>query len=995
VIQDNFIVKKTARELAAVLAPKVIGAVNLDHATRAIDLDYLILFSSLAGVTGNVGQGDYALANAFMDRFAQYRNELLKQGRRRGQCLSVNWPLWAQGGMRIDEATLESFRRQGLHPLSNVEGIRALAVALSSGRPQVAVASGDPLRILERLFQSPPAAAERVQTTAQIDTAALLESVESMLVEVISQQLKVRAQEIDVEAELGEFGFDSISLTTFSNTLNQVYGLQLSPTIFFEYPTVRGFAGYLATEHAASLAQKLSVQMPPGAAPTELSSCAGNGVPQEAHVPGMVEAALSRSSRVSVRDRHRLTRQAPGESTRVPQPAPGPEPVAIIGMSGRFPGATDVDAFWENLKDGKDCITEIPASRWDWRTIYGDPATQANRTNIKWGGFMEGIDEFDPQFFSISPREAQLMDPQQRLLMMYVWKAIEEAGYSAQELAGSRTGIFVGTDNSGYGELISRANMPIEGYSSTGAVSSVGPNRMSYFLDLHGPSEPIETACSSSLVAIHRAVRAMQSGDCDMAVAGGINTIITPWAHISFSKAGMLSPDGRCRTFSQDANGYVRGEGMAMLLLKKLSAAERDGDHIHALIRGSAENHGGRANSLTAPNPKAQAELIKAAYAEAGIDPRTVTYIETHGTGTPLGDPVEINGLKSAFADLCATPSEGEAPVGIKGAYCGLGSVKTNIGHLELAAGVAGVVKVLLQFKHRTLVKSLHCEQINPYIKLQDSPFYIVRQTQEWSALRDGSGRELPRRAGVSSFGFGGVNAHVILEEYRPPHVQPPLLERLPLEPALIVLSARNSARLKEQVGLLLAHLTTHSYGDQQLVDIAYTLQVGRAAMEQRLALVVDSIDALREKLAAYLAGQAPSAQLEGCFQGEVGTNRDALLSIFNTDDALQQAVATWVKQGKYARLLLLWVQGLSFDWKGLYTQGQQRTRVPRRLSLPTYPFARERHWVEPPVDKSPEREVPDHSIPGSFDVGHFATLLEELAERRISVDTALERVVA
>ncbi|PIS99323.1 hypothetical protein TSA1_00015, partial [Bradyrhizobium nitroreducens] len=352
------------------------------------------------------------------------------------------------------------------------------------------------------------------------------------------------------------------------------------------------------------------------------------------------------------------------------------------------------------MRAGRDCIGELPLQRWGCRE---------DEIEVRHAGVIEGVDQFDPLFFGISPREAESMDPQQRLLMTHVWRVIEEAGYAPQSLAGSKTAILVGTGTSGYGGLLSQSGCAVEGYSAAGMVASMGPNRMSYLLDLHGPSEPIETACSSSLVAIHRAVLLLQSGQCELAVVGGVNTLLSPDAHTSFSKAGMLSKDGRCKTFSAQANGYVRGEGVGLLLLKPLGAAQRDGDHIHGLIRGSAENHGGKANSLTAPNPAAQAELIKEAMRRAEVDPRTVNYIEAHGTGTPLGDPIEIQGLKSAFAELS---EGGEA---LPGGYCGLGSIKSNVGHLELAAGVAGVIKVLLQMKHQTLARSLHSEEINPY----------------------------------------------------------------------------------------------------------------------------------------------------------------------------------------------------------------------------------------------------------------------------------------
>ncbi len=327
-----------------------------------------------------------------------------------------------------------------------------------------------------------------------------------------------------------------------------------------------------------------------------------------------------------------------------------------------------------------------------------------------------------------------------------------------------------------------RAGAPIEGHTALGMIPSAGPNRVSYFMDLHGPSEPVETACSSSLVAVHHAVVALHSGQCEMAVAGGVNVLLTPDIHISMNKAGALSTDGRCRTFSADANGYVRSEGVGMLLLKPLSRAEADGDQIYGIIRGSGVNHGGRATSLTAPNPAAQEELLKTVYRQAGVDPATVTYVEAHGTGTRLGDPIEIDALKAAF---------GTAP----GARCGLGSVKSNIGHTELAAGVAGVIKTLLQMKHRTLVKSLHAERLNPYIRLDGSPFYVVQENAPWTALRNPQGEALPRRAGVSSFGIGGVNAHVILEEYPAPAIRP--ASRAWPAPVM-VLSARDEHRLED-----------------------------------------------------------------------------------------------------------------------------------------------------------------------------------------------------
>ncbi|PYV42894.1 MAG: thioester reductase, partial [Acidobacteria bacterium] len=620
----------------------------------------------------------------------------------------------------------------------------------------------------------------------QIDTEGLQEKVQAVLMRSVSKLLKVKIEDIDADTELIEYGFDSITLTEFGNTLNQEYKLELTPTIFFEHPTIRSSAGYLLKEHRDIFVSRFAVPMRTGS-PVE---------PKERKVEAIPSPKRQRS---------RFIR------TEAAKPKPSTPPaIAVVGMSGRFPMAKDLNEFWKNLFEGKDCIVEIPKERWDWQEYYGDPTKEANKTNIKWGGFINDIDEFDPLFFGISPREAELMDPQQRLLMTYIWKAIEDAGYSAESLSGTKTAIFVGTMSSGYSELIAQAAIAIEGYSSTGMIPSVGPNRMSYFLNLHGPSEPIETACSSSLIAIHRAMEAIANGSCDMAIVGGINTMITPAAHISFNKAGMLSEDGRCKTFSNQANGYVRGEGVGMLFLKKLKDAEEAGDHIYGVIRSSAENHGGRAHSLTAPNPKAQAELLKTAYAKAGIDPRSVSYIEAHGTGTELGDPIEISGLKTAFKELYQATGDPK----VVSTHCGLGSVKSNIGHLELAAGIAGVIKVLLQLKHKTLVKTLHCETLNPYIDLKESPFYIVRETQEWKALPGGEGKDYPRRAGVSSFGFGGANAHVVIEEYIPSEQPREQIDITPQNPAIIVLSAKNEKRLKDHAKQLVAAIKEKDISD-------------------------------------------------------------------------------------------------------------------------------------------------------------------------------------
>ncbi|MBA3774790.1 MAG: SDR family NAD(P)-dependent oxidoreductase [Ramlibacter sp.] len=580
VIHDSYLANKTDEELQAVFEPKVNGAVNLDEASKELPLDCFVLISSVSGALGNAGQGDYAAANAFMDAFSGWRDQEVAAGRRHGRTLSVNWPLWVEGGMSLD-ATSEKrlWQTSGQQSLPTADGMRSLYAALTSDHANVMAAHGDVQRLRQKLLgAAPPQLAGDAPTAAPMAKESLQSQAEQMLAQQVSDLLKVDAKEIDAGVELGEYGFDSIGFTQFANALNDALGLELAPTLFFEYSTLATLARYLVKAHEGAVAAKFSAQDVPASAPGRL--------PRARFTQGVAAA-------------------------------PSPEPVAIIGIGGCFPMAGDPDGLWRNLVAGRNCITEVPPDRWDWRAIRADAGATGALVPGKWGGFVEGVGDFDAAFFAISPREAELMDPQQRLLMTYVWKAIEDAGYAAEQLSGTRTALFAGTGSSGYSAAAPHA----DGYSATGAVPSVGPNRMSYFLNLHGPSEPVETACSSSLVAVHRALLALDRDGCELAIAGGVNTVVSPRAHVSFSQSGMLSEDGCCKTFSQHADGYVRGEGAGFLVLKKLAAAERDGDHIYGVIRASAENHGGRANSLTAPNHRAQEALLVDAYSKAGVDP--------------------------------------------------------------------------------------------------------------------------------------------------------------------------------------------------------------------------------------------------------------------------------------------------------------------------------------------------------------------------------------
>jgi polyketide synthase PksN len=899
VIDDAYLAAKTPDAVARVWRPKVAGALALDVATRDVDLAFMAFCSSLTGSFGNAGQADYAGANAFLDGFAEARNRQVAAGQRRGRTVSVAWPLWRDGGMRMDEQSEILLRqRSGMTPMPTPAGIDAWHRAYASEHDHVLVLHGEVENIRAKLFRATaeratPAPAAVPEAAARAVSA---EPVHALLRRLVGEQQKLAPEKIELDVELPRYGFDSIRLTEFANRLNRTLGLDLMPTLFFEHTTLRAIARHLLEKHAAALASKTAA---PVVAPLR-----GSGAP-------------------------RVTRLRTHRERRDDAAAPAVHPaIAIVGMSGRFPGSPTVDAFWQHLEANHDLVTDVPEDRWNWRELFGDPSDEPGKTNVKSAGFMAGIDEFDPAFFGISPREAISMDPQFRLLLQTVWATIEDAGYRAGDLSGTKTGVFVGVSTSDYKDAWLRQPRDAAGDGPTLVSHFVVANRISYILNLHGPSEPIDTACSSSLIAIHRAIEAIRQGNCDQAIVGGVNVISAPDITIGASRAGMLSPDGRCKTFDEAADGYGRGEGVGALLLKPLDAAVRDGDHIYALVCGSAENHGGRAQSPTAPNPAAQKDLLVSAYSRAGIDPRTVGYIEAHGTGTGLGDPIEIEGLRGAFEALYQ-----KAGLAVAGPHCGLGSVKTNIGHLEAAAGIAGIVKVVMMLRHRKIPGNVHLRVPNPYLRLEETPFYLVRDTQDWAAPRDEQGQPLPRRAGVSSFGIGGSNAHVILEEYAAPTPRD-TADKAAAVPQAVVLSAKKAEGLEELARNLRDFLQAAPAGHcPSLREIAWTLQLGREALEERLALVATSVEQLIARLGDFLDGKAAGG---GIYRGRARAGRA------EAAPGVAPGANARLDPADYPRVLADWVNGAEVDWRGAWTEAR-----PQRVSLPTYPFARNRYWFE------------------------------------------------
>ncbi|WP_127530132.1 SDR family NAD(P)-dependent oxidoreductase [Paenibacillus kobensis] len=801
-VRDGMLRSKSWSDMEAVMLPKVNGLMQLGEALRNEQLDLFALFSSLSAF-GNAGQSDYAYANSFLDHYAaRFAGKA-----HFGKLLSINWPYWYEGGMRLGEQELAALEaRHGFRPLDSEDGTHAFSLLLGQQGCQYAVVNGDAQRIQaafspERTDEvRHPVSPSAVQNTAA-DAAAAMELFRADFVKSISAVLQLRESEIQMNSSMSEFGFDSITFTELSNRLNRTYGLNLTPAVFFAHESPESAARHIYEVYGNRLDDYYRESLPE-AAPQVQSAGKGSGNAAAAKRAGsMAQSAISKSAPSTSPSRPLTPDRSKAAASGQALPSAGErhlEPVAVVGAAGLFPQSDDIGQFWGHLAAGDNLVTEIPADRWDWRQYYGDPLKEPHKTNIIWGAFMNDPASFDPLFFGISPREAERLDPQARKAIETVYRAIEDAGYKPSDLSGTRTALFMGVSNADYSELMAQ-----HGLESI-ATQSMLANRISFLLNLRGPSEPVDTACSSSLVAIHRAVEAIRNGGCEMAIAGGVNMIFSPNLYIYESQSGMLSPDGMCKTFDAAANGYVRGEGAGAVLLKPLSRAVEDGDHIYAVIRGTAINHGGRASSVTAPNSGAQADLIVEAYAQAGIDPATVSYIETHGTGTSLGDPVEIEGLKLAFDRMYKQAGHTERPQ----AHCGLGSVKTNTGHLESASGIAGFIKVLLAMKHRMLPGLIHYTKQNPYIRLEDSPFYLVTEATEWKSLTDKSGRPIPRRAGISSFGIGGVNAHIVLEQFEEREAAASFEEG---HSHLFVLSARNKERLSAYAMRVYERLTAEA----------------------------------------------------------------------------------------------------------------------------------------------------------------------------------------
>ncbi|MGC2744318.1 MAG: beta-ketoacyl synthase N-terminal-like domain-containing protein, partial [Candidatus Angelobacter sp.] len=854
----------------------------------------------------------------FKDSFAHW----LRQ-ERSYQVKVMNWGYWGDVGVVADEFHNELMRRMGMGSIEAQEGMTSLQILVDSDASQMAVLktleteSTQGLSVSEfmekNLLVQPTgevkhtakkandAPASKIARTAieSSNSSDLIKQmgtdhIKRVIVGKVSDALKLDVAKISDDTPLAEYGVDSIIGVDLIRTINEVLQIELDMVSVFDNSTIGALTQHIWTKWQ----QEITVHL--------------EQVQNTSQDPGIGQQ-ISAESDVLREQRFTNTetsREAGNASDFAhDNVAAGGESIAIIGMSGRFAGSESLEEFWQNLEQGKDLIKKV--SRWS----PDECVTSGAETNgyCSSGGFINSIDQFDPSFFRIPPAEAIYMDPQQRLFLEEAWKALEDAGYAGNGLSEARCGVYVGCGPSAYGTLFEKEP---PAYAFWGNSQSIIPARLAYHLNLQGPAVAIDAACSSSLVSVHMACQSLWSRETDMALAGGVCLNPTPVFYHVTNRAHMLSPDGRCRSFDAQANGFVPGEGAGAIVLKRLGDAMRDGDYIHGVIVGSGVNQDGTSNGLLAPNARAQEMLERSVYDRFKIDPETIQVVEAHGTGTLVGDAIEHLAISRAFREYTD-----------KKQFCAMGTVKTNVGHTGTASGMAGILKLLLSLQNRKIPPSLHFQNGNPAIDFKSSPFYVNTELKEWTIENTQK-----RRGAVSAFGFSGTNAHLIIEE-------PPPVERVTAELSgyIVVLSALTQEQLKQQARNLLGFLKRKP--TLSMNDLSFTLVAGRMHLSSRLACIARHQKELVHALEEWV-NTGTASQLYTSDNRESRVRESPSLKKFGNYciEECRSATNPAAYLENLTAIAELYAKGYSLDLRALFAPSS------RRIPLPSYPFAREHY---------------------------------------------------
>ena len=892
------ILKKSTEEFNKTIEPKTKGIQILNDVLGDSIVDFVCYFSSLAAILGDFGMCDYSVGNRFMMAYASCMRQLYNNGSISRKTVVIGWPLWRDGGMKLKNGNDEEYlKMSGQRFLEAKEGLQCFEQILSEPSKQYFIMTGNKKNILEKVNVENQESEVNYQTmdnrtneTKSIQTKELNEIVLLDLKKIIEDMQGVSINSINEKSYLSDYGFDSISLFDLARNISDYFSIKVSPTSILGYPTISELVDFLILNHKKGLQKYYS-----SITNFEERNCDNNVEKEENHFHEIPKNEL--------------------------KPQPLNDPIAIIGISGRFPQADNIEEFWEKMSTGKECITEIPESRWKTEN-----ASNLKHVKCRYGGFVRGIDEFDPLFFNISPKEAKLMDPCQRLFLEEAWHALEDAGYMGNRIKGKSCGVFVGAEESQYASLVRElGDFDID-------QNALLSGRIAYFLDLKGPNMSITSSCSSGLVALHQACQAIKNGECEMALVGGACLISSPIIYEGMNDLEMLSNDGKSYVFDERANGLVPAESIAVIVLKKLSLAISDNDHIYGLIKGSGINYNGRGTGIMTPNPKRESELLEYVLKSSNTTPNEIQHIMTHSSGTPMGDAAEIEGLNLAFSHSDSN-------------FHYIGNIKSLIGHTFAASGIVSLICMLLEIKNNTILGMKNLKTLNDNINVDENRFIFPKENIDWE-----KDINKPRIGLISTISNSGVNAAAIIEEYISKDEKRYETEN-EYGRMIFPFQATDSKQLYKVVKTNYVFIKNNM--ELEFLDIAYSLQIGKEELPERVAFIAHDKNELLNGMLKFIKNNEDGIAIQNSNSIYLGTAFNQMIKsnvLYKYENMILHEI---LKSKDLEMLCIYWTRGNHVDWLKLHDNKQRNF-----ISLPGYPFRKEKYWYYNKSSDSGKNEI-------------------------------------